>query len=162
MASLIEVVSNFLKPYKFFVILVILLVIFSLIGYYTFKQYSSQMKKSQLSNFANTNQKVDSIEVIMFHVDWCPHCKKALPDWKSFSSEYNGKIVNGYQVNVNPDGTNCTDDNDPRIAEMIKQYKIESYPTVIIMKDGERYDFDAKITKYALDQFVQSVCSSNR
>jgi thiol-disulfide isomerase/thioredoxin len=162
MASLIEVVSNFIKPYKFLFLSVFLLVIFIVFGFYVYRRYSAQLVDQRIKDFTNTNESVDSIDVILFHVDWCPHCKKALPDWASFSNEYNGKIVNGYKVNVNPEGTNCTDDSNPHIVELIKKHNIQAYPTVIIMKDGERYDFDAKITRSALDQFVETVCNANK
>jgi len=94
---------------------------------------------------------------MLFHVDWCPHCHKALPEWQSFCDEYNNKNVNGYLIRCERNGTNCTDENDPKIAAIINENKIESYPTVILLKNDKRYDFDAKITRNSLEQFVQSV-----
>jgi thiol-disulfide isomerase/thioredoxin len=99
---------------------------------------------------------------MFFYATWCPHCKKALPEWYPFCDQYNNKKVNGYTIKCNRDGTNCTKDDDPKIASIVSQYKIESYPTIIIMREGKRYDFDAKITKSALEQFVESVTSSSK
>lgn len=53
----------------------------------------------------------------------------------------------------------CTDDsNDPndKISALISQYKVESFPTIIMLVGENRIDFDAKITKSSLDQFVKS------
>jgi hypothetical protein len=40
---------------------------------------------------------------------------------------------------------------------MIAQYKIESYPTIIMMLDEKRIDYDTKVTKSGLEQLVVSV-----
>ena len=64
-----------------------------------------------------------------------------------------GKIVNDYKiVCVSVD---CTDAEKPETAQMISQYNITSYPTVLMVKDGSTYVFDAKITNENLEQFVQ-------
>ena len=97
------------------------------------------------------------LNVLMFHVDWCPHCKKALPEWVAFCNEYNNKVVNNYKITCDKQGTNCTDDDSAEIKKLIAEYNIVSYPTVVLIKDNKRYDFDAKITKHTLEQFINSV-----
>lgn len=159
MPYLINYLSNKIRPYKMFIIIAVVIIVFLTMGI-MYAKYATGEDKANLSKFkdvANQGNRSSEIEVKMFHVDWCPHCKKALPDWQSFCDSYNGQTVNGYIIRCDRAGTNCTDDADPKINNMIKEYKIDSFPTVILLKDEERYDFDAKITKNALDQFVQSV-----
>jgi protein-disulfide isomerase-like protein with CxxC motif len=39
---------------------------------------------------------------------------------------------------------------------LMDNYSISSFPTVILFKENQKYDFDAKITRYSLEEFVQS------
>jgi hypothetical protein len=100
---------------------------------------------------------------------------KAIPEWNSFVEVYNNKEVNGYMVQCYD--IDCTDDNgevtvqfDPisggstgmkptpvKISQLIKKYKIDSYPTIKLTKDNNVVDFEAKVTKQNLIQFVSSV-----
>jgi thiol-disulfide isomerase/thioredoxin len=107
---------------------------------------------SKFTDVANSNNATKPIEVHMYYATWCPHCKRALPEWQTFSDEYNGRVVNGYTINCI--ATDCADENDSAVNQAISTYKISGYPTVFMLKGGERIDFDSKITKYALDQFV--------
>ena len=40
---------------------------------------------------------------------------------------------------------------------MVKQYNIEGYPTIKLLKDGQVIEFDAKPTQKTLDQFLNTV-----
>jgi hypothetical protein len=44
-----------------------------------------------------------------------------------------------------------------RISELIKKFKIDSYPTIKLVKDDLIIDYDAKVTTDNLSQFVNSV-----
>ena len=53
------------------------------------------------SNAPNSGAAEPPVATIrMFKVDWCPHCKKAQPDFQAVTDEYNGKVVNGYKLNL--------------------------------------------------------------
>jgi thiol-disulfide isomerase/thioredoxin len=162
MAPILEFLSTKIRPYYSIVLIAVITIIFILASYYGYKQFilpSLNDKTKVFKDVANNGERRGEIDVLLFHVDWCPHCKKALPDWVAFCSENNGKPVNGYTVNCDPAGINCTDDSDPKIAALVSENNINSYPTVILFKDGQRYNFEAKLTKNALDQFVQQVTS---
>ena len=159
MANLVDYISGKIRPYSRYITLFIIFVIFIISSIYIVSQFLNRKvdNSKKFDDVANIGNSVNIIEIMMFHVDWCPHCKKALPDWQPFCDNYNNKLINGYTIVCNRDGTNCTDDTDPIIKNIIDKYKIESYPTIIMMKDGKRYDFDARVTKSALEQFVDSV-----
>ena len=40
---------------------------------------------------------------------------------------------------------------------MINSYKIEGYPTIKLLKDGQVIEYDAKPTKETLTQFLNTV-----
>lgn len=163
MSNLVDYISGKLRPYSRYITFSIIFIIFILISIYVLVNFVNKKddEAQKFKDVANTGNRQNEIEVMMFHVDWCPHCKKALPEWYPFCDQYNNKKVNGYTIKCNRNGTNCTKDEDPKIQNIVSKYKIESYPTIIIMREGKRYDFDAKITKSALEQFVESVTSSS-
>ena len=55
------------------------------------------------------------------------------------------------------EGTNCTNDTDANINDLITKFNIEGYPTVKIVKDGEQVEYGTKITKETLEQYVNAV-----
>jgi len=133
-----------------------LLIIFIIISYLAI-QYLKQkyMKNDGLMNdVANANTRNEAKEAVVrfFHVDWCPHCKTALPEWNTFKSQMNNKKIHNYTIKCIEH--NCTDDNDSKIQELLNTYDIQSYPTVKLVKDEQILDFDSKITKNTLTSFL--------
>ena len=130
---------------------VLILIIFIWISYYAYQNLYAKKKANKFADVANANRRTKDVNIYLFHVDWCPHCKKALPEWNSFKSIYDNKEVNGYTVKCID--INCTDET-AEVANIINSYGIESYPTVKMVKDQDTIEFDSKITKTALEQFV--------
>ena len=160
MPTLLEVINNrFIKSYYYTIIIIILLIIFSIASYYAYKLYylPTLTAKNDFKDVANDNTRHKEIVIQMYTVDWCPHCKKALPEWKAFCNQYNNKVIKNYVIRCDESGMDCTDDTNPDIMYILKKNKIESYPTVIMVKDDKRYDYEAKITKENLTSFVLSV-----
>lgn len=93
-------------------------------------------------------------ELMFFHVDWCPHCKTAQPEWDELVSQYKDRQINGYTVVFRD--INCTDET-AEIESMIDKFKIEGYPTIKLVKDGQIIDYDAKPTKETMAEFLNTV-----
>jgi thiol-disulfide isomerase/thioredoxin len=104
------------------------------------------------SNGNGSNNK--TAEMLLFYVDWCPHCKTAKPAWNDLKSEYENKTVNGYKVIFTE--VNCTDES-PDVEKMMDKYKIEGFPTIKLVKDGQVIEYDAKPTKETMEQFLNTV-----
>jgi thiol-disulfide isomerase/thioredoxin len=154
-----------------------LILVFVMIARYSYQVYFARKNKNkQMANVANKNNTAPIVAVYFFHVDWCPHCIKAQPEWNSFSSQYDNKEIGGYLVRCYD--IDCTEDQGDaviqfdatsngaatgikptsiKISELIQKYKIESYPTIKMTKDDLVVDFDAKVTQANLVQFVSSV-----
>jgi thiol-disulfide isomerase/thioredoxin len=116
MAGLIEVITKYIRPYYYYIIALTIFIIFFTIGLYAYNGFQSQ-QKNKFSDVANANRRNKDAVVYFFHVDWCPHCKKALPEWKNFVSKYDKKEINGYRIKcVDKDCTKETSD----ITELIK------------------------------------------
>jgi len=91
----------------------------------------------------------------LFKVDWCPHCKKAVPAFEEVEKAYNDnknedKRINGYYVTFKI--IDC--EADPTTAD---KYKVDGYPTIKLDKEGEVIEYDAKPDKDRLLEFLNSV-----
>jgi thiol-disulfide isomerase/thioredoxin len=158
--------TRFIQPYSQLLFVGFLLIIFSVCAYYSYILFFDKKPENQKYNdIANTNPDSGILTIMLFHVDWCPHCKKALPDWNDFKSEYNTREVNGYTVECIE--LDCTNEENPQTNSIREKYKVESFPTVIAtMTDSEgkpvKIDFDAKVSKKNLTKFVESISTNSK
>lgn len=132
--------------------LLLLFTIVAIVFYYYFTA-----KPSYKANNEFTEEGVGQgkhAELMLFYVDWCPHCKTAKPVWDELKSEYQSKTINGYNVIFTE--VNCTKESD-EIEKMMDKYKIEGYPTIKLLKDGQVIEYDAKPSKDTLVQFLNTV-----
>jgi thiol-disulfide isomerase/thioredoxin len=135
----------------------IILFVLALLGismyyYFTYGTSSSSFKHNL--EHKPIDSKNSQAELILFTVDWCPHCKKAQPIWNDLKSEYENKTINGYTILFTE--VNCTNES-PDVEKMINKYKIEGYPTIKLLKDGNVIEYDAKPNKATLEQFLNTV-----
>ena len=160
MSKFINSVYNFIRPaikYTWMFVVVMLFVLVCIYSYNTF--IKQKIVKPPSANIANTDRRTKNIDIYFFHVDWCPHCIKASPEWRKFSDNMNGKAVNGYMVFCHD--IDCTDSSDEKITTMIRDYNIEGYPTVKVTFDnGKVIDYDSKISANGLATFITTVTST--
>lgn len=163
MSGFIDVIYNrFIKPYAFIITILIAIMVFAWAAKYAFANFFNKPGENKtLNDVANTSESNRVLQIYMFHVDWCPHCKTAMPQWKEFENEYKRKSVNGYRIELSE--VNCTDDASPRVSQYTDRFKVDSFPTIkAVMKskdDGKEVviDFDAKVTRSNLENFIQSI-----
>jgi thiol-disulfide isomerase/thioredoxin len=153
MANLVQVLTNLIRPYYYYIIIATILIIFIVVAYYGYNRFVNQ-EKNRIKDVANANRRSKETVIYFFHVDWCPHCKSALPQWRDFYTMYDGKEINGYKLKCQD--IDCTSETSD-ITDFINTYKIDSYPTVKLIRDGNTIDFDSKITKGSLEQFVNTM-----
>jgi thiol-disulfide isomerase/thioredoxin len=88
----------------------------------------------------------------MFKVDWCPHCKKAAPEFQKVEEKYNGKVVNGHKLNFV-----VVDGEDPANESLVNQHNVQGYPTIVLTKDGKNIEYDAKVDQPTLEKFINTM-----
>ena len=110
-------------------------------------------KPISIQSFQNNSSSNKQAELMLFYVDWCPHCKTAKPVWDELKTEYQNKTINGYNVLFTE--INCTTET-AEIEKLIAKYNIEGYPTIKLLKDGQIIEYDAKPTKDTLVQFLNT------
>ena len=140
---------------------IIIVAIFAFIGLaiYLYFTYMAPKLKPAFSSNEEGNQNDDgndkkTAEMFLFYVDWCPHCKTAKPAWNDLKSEYENKTINGYKVIFTE--VNCTNES-AEIQTMMDKYKIDGFPTIKLLKDGQIIEYDAKPTKETMEQFLNTV-----
>ena len=85
--------------------------------------------------------------VIMFYVDWCPHCKKAKPIWQGLHEQFDGKTQGAYTLSI--ESVNCESD-----VPTAKLYDIEAYPTFKFVRKDKIYTYKGPLRKDTLTQFI--------
>jgi len=138
-------------------IIVILLAVFLLVAYMIYKQYapSNTAFNANREGAGQANTAGNSTATLMlFYVDWCPHCKTAKPEWDALKAEYETKTINGYTIVF--EEHNCTVEG-PETEKLMDKYKIEGYPTIKLIKDNQVIEYDAKPTKSTMEQFLNTV-----
>jgi thiol-disulfide isomerase/thioredoxin len=146
------------KIYSFFnwkILLIILFIIICLlVGYYSYKNYTTSKTNFQANRENSPGNGERMATLMLFYVDWCPHCKTAKPEWESLKEQYEGKEINGYKLSFIEH--NCTNESE-EVTSLMDKYNIEGYPTIKLLKDNQIIEYDAKPTKSTMDQFLHTV-----
>ena len=141
------------------IILIAAVIMFGVLGFLYYYYYISPKLKS---SYRPNSERVpegsappnSAAELLFFFADWCPHCKAAKPIWNDLEAEYENKTINGYKVVFTEiDCSTETAETD----QMMNKYKIEGFPTIKLLKDGEVIEYDAKPSKETLSQFLNTV-----
>ena len=139
------------------IIIIIISVLFlSVVGYVIYNQYANlnTVFKANRENVPKDQMSNKTATLMLFYVDWCPHCKTAKPEWDSLKSEYDGKSINGYTIHFTEH--NCTNES-AEVSQLMDKYTIEGYPTIKLSKDNQIIEYDAKPTKSTMEQFLNTV-----
>jgi len=135
-------------------IFVIVVAIIFFVFYYFYKYLSKTFNVNyKAANNVSSSSGDKECEILLFSTTWCPHCKSAKPIWEEVKQEYANKSVNGYTIVFTE--VDCTNES-PDVTKMMDRYKIEGYPTIKLIKDGQVIEFDAKVTKSNLEQFINT------
>jgi len=136
----------------------LLIILLMSAGIYVYNKNISNLKnnttKKNVPNAAGTS---GDVRIMFFTVDWCPYCQKAKDPWDDFKTNYHLKTVNGRRVTCQE--YNATEGSSTAAESQlyIEKYDVKGYPTVFMLKDGEKIEFDAKISTYALERFVSDM-----
>ena len=137
-----------------YIVAAILFILISVFVYYQYVKPSLNPTYTANREKQHGEDSTKEAELMFFYTDWCPHCKTAKPDWAEVKAEYENKTINGYQIIFTE--VNCTTESD-EVEKLMNKYKIEGYPTIKLLKDGQIIEYDAKPSKDTIIQFLNSV-----
>jgi len=91
MSNIISKLQLSFAPHKRIVLILLLVIIFAIIGYFVYKnnEIMGGKKSVQFKDVANANKNAGRVDIYFFFADWCPHCVNAKPEWEKFKKEYN-------------------------------------------------------------------------
>jgi thiol-disulfide isomerase/thioredoxin len=141
-----------LMNYKYFFLILIVTIIFIIAALYTYKQYvTPRINKNYVINkeFTAGSDPTNVVEIYYFYTTWCPHCKKATPEWQGFKDQIGENEFNGYRINFLE--VDC--DKDTTTAD---KFKVKGYPTIKLVNENQIIEYDAKPNKENLMEFLKS------
>jgi len=146
--------QNLLKNKRLLIIVLVLIFFIGVAVYVYYSYIVPSVKNVKQTPYQdggiNANDDNKYVDLYFFYTEWCPHCKKAKPEWSKLESSLENKQINGYTVLFKP--VDC--DKEPELAE---KFNVEGYPTIKLVKDGQVIEYDAKPDFENLTQFLQSV-----
>ena len=86
----------------------------------------------------------EKTQIILFKADWCGHCKTFKPTWEALSKQYNNK----YEFIIY--------DADKQ-TDKFKEYKVESFPTIIAKKGEQRMNYEGDRSVEDLTHFFTAL-----
>jgi hypothetical protein len=124
-----------------------LFIIFGIVGYYMYKSKKLDPNRFIANDEYKTVDQVKEIELMLFSVDWCPHCLTTRTVWDSFKTTYK------------PDGfvITYTEIDCDKYKNTADSYNITEYPTIILLKSDIKYIYDAEISDESLELFINTV-----
>lgn len=131
------------------------IIVACIVAYFVLSSYNKNTKyNSNREHEDDGNSSNKTAHLLLFYAEWCPHCKTAKPEWDAVKEEYDGKTINDYTVVF--EEYNCSTPN-AEIEELMNKYDVGGYPTLKLIKDGQIIEYDAKITKALIEQFLTTV-----
>jgi thiol-disulfide isomerase/thioredoxin len=136
---------------------ILIAVFFAVVAQQLYTRYLNSNTSSRFEGYSNASSDSSAVNhpvavIRMFKVDWCPHCKKALPEFQAVQDQYNEKVVNGHKLSLV-----VVDGEDPANESMVNDFKIQGYPTVVLTKNGQNIEYDAKVDQPTLQKFITTM-----
>jgi thiol-disulfide isomerase/thioredoxin len=152
-SNIISSINDIKSKPESLILPIFIILLFSIISYILFsKNIKEFINKKFVLNKEFVNKDTDNnnnATIIYFYTEWCPYCKK----WNSFKDLVD---LQSFKETLTLKEVDC--DKNPEIAD---NYKIDGYPTIKLIYNGEVYDYDAKPESKTLLQFVESIISQN-
>ena len=125
---------------NYFVIIILILLFLTVIGVVIW--YFSNNTITITDGFDNTV--INTADLMFFYADWCPHCKKAKPEWIKTKEYLDGNKINNYNIHcIEYDCSKQTSE----IEELMDKYSVEGFPTIKLRINGKIITFEDLPTK---------------
>lgn len=89
--------------------------------------------------------------LVLFHADWCGHCKNLMPKWDKAASEVNA--MEGAGVKMVKVECGKPNENDSH-KMLMEKYQIKGYPTIKYFENGSVKEFTGERTEEGLKSFL--------
>ena len=154
--SLISIYKSILNDKQLLIIIAFSSFIFIGLFFYLYNKFikpnisSSYVTNNEFINNSLKEENNEDVLILFFKTEWCPHCKKAMPEWNEFTN-YVDKLNDKNDYVIRHSIIDC--DKQEKIAE---KYNIEAYPSIILLYKKVKYEYDASPNKNNLIKFLES------
>lgn len=131
----------------------LLLVLIGLAIVYLVLNSREQEEKQQKEKFSARRlkrrerfQNQSDAKLVMFYVDWCPHCQKAKPIWKKLVDRLANKLPKLRLEMINGE-------ENRKLAE---KYEIQYFPTILYIKGDSVVEYEGERELEPLINFAVS------
>ena len=132
--------------------IVVIAIIFVFLSVYLYNiTIKPLIDKNFVANSEFVSKENGDVMLYYFYTNWCPYCKKALPEWIAFKDYVNNTTKYDASYNIIFLEIDCEED-----ARTASRFNIESYPSILMFYNGETYIYDAKPDQGNLVQFLDS------
>jgi len=118
----------------------IIFIIIVIVGY---NQYVKQSAYNPNNEYKISDK---TAEIMLFYTSWCPYSQTTLKQWYTYKENYKGTFNLAF-IEIDCDEQ----------KSMADKYKIENYPTIILIYNGKNYIFDAEMNDSTLTQFINTI-----
>ena len=128
----------------FVYIVVFLLLCISIYLVYRYINNKKKINKDFVEN--NEYKEKESInkgDIYVFYASWCPHSLKTLEKINIIKTKYTNLSFNEIDCEINTD--------------MADSYNIDSYPTIVLVYNNEKYYYDAELEENTFDTFINTI-----
>jgi thiol-disulfide isomerase/thioredoxin len=134
------------------VVVLIAIAIFYLVRNNRIVKEGFESEPMELNNLTEKpNPKGADVVIVLFYVDWCPHCVSTKPEWNKLVNKMNNQKVNGNNVNV----VACNAEGSTAEKEFANENNIEGYPTIKLVKENDVVDYNGARNVEALEEFIK-------
>ena len=146
-SSKIKNIQVLLKPKnlpKLLFLLAILLVLYFIYTMYLKEGFTSDLDPAELDTEIKNGKKL-----VLFYADWCGHCKKLKPEWDETSDKMNVNEKKMLKIN-------CSKQDDEQVNDLMSEYKVKGYPTIILFNNGKPTHYEGERTAEAFKEALSN------
>ena len=126
-------------------LLVFVLVVVVLLYFYVqFSKEGFQCKPDELESMIQSPEPT----LVLFHADWCGHCKKLKPTWDETAKKANVDRTRMIKLDVGG--------KTPDQREIMDKYQIDGFPTILVFQNGVPVPYQGSRTT---DDFLKTLGS---
>ena len=114
---------------------------------------SSPMELNRLTEKPNPDD--NTMVVLLFYVDWCPHCVSTKPEWKKLEA-LNGNKINNKTVEVK--AVNC--EGSAVEKEVANDVGVEGYPTIKVMTKNNVEDYNGARDENSIKEHINNASNN--
>ena len=137
-------------------ICVFVVALIAVAAYYIYRANKNNLlenfESNNLNNLVSKPNPVDNeVVLVLFYVDWCPHCVSTKPEWSNLVNNLNNKEVNGVNVKVNA----CNAEGSVAEKEFASENNVQGYPTIKLIKNNEVVEYNGARNALEMENFVR-------